>query len=139
MTLSKDGCFLGVATFSSNTADIWDVPSGKKTVIFKGHETIVYNLGFSPDNAKVVSGSADGKVKIWERVNGEEIRTLIGHSADVRFCGFSPDGKKIISAGSDRTIRVWDPDGRRLTLLPVTHEIMIGDFHPMLPMASYGR
>ena len=63
LTLSKDGCFIGVATFSNNTADIWDVLSGKKTVIFKGHESIVYNLGFSPDNQRVVSGSADGKVK----------------------------------------------------------------------------
>jgi WD40 repeat protein len=138
LSLSKDGCFFGVATFSSNTADIWDVQSGKKTVIFKGHETIVYNLGFSPDNAKVVSGGADGKVKIWERSSGEEIITLIGHTGDVRFCGFSNDGKKIITAGSDRTIRVWDLDGKQLGLLPATHEIVIGDLHPTLPLAILG-
>ena len=33
---------------------------------------------------------------------------------------------------------MWDTGGKQLALLPVTHEIVIGDNHPMLPMAIMG-
>jgi WD40 repeat protein len=55
---------------------------------------------------KLVSASADHKIKIWDRQTGEELRTLSGHKntvSTVVACG-----DKIISGSWDKTIKFWD-------------------------------
>src|SRR5262249_24429168 len=74
----------------------------------------VSSVAFSPDGARVLSGSDDNTLKLWDTATGALIRTFEGHSGQVNNSGqiksvaFSPDGRYIVSAGADATVRLWD-------------------------------
>jgi two-component system phosphate regulon sensor histidine kinase PhoR len=69
---------------------------------FKGHQSAVRSVGFSPDGKKIVSGGNDRTVRVWEVESGKELLVLKGHPTDVYSVAFSPDGTVI--ADSHTTI-----------------------------------
>ncbi len=86
------------------------------------HSKTVNSVAFSPDGARVVSGSADSTVKIWNAANGNLERTLNLQNEEVISVAFSPDGTKIVSGTikeipngtpwADRigTVKIWNAD-----------------------------
>ena len=60
----------------------------------EGHSHWVSSVAFSPDGARLASGSGDQKVKIWDANSGECLQTLEGHSDSVSSVAFSPDGAR---------------------------------------------
>ncbi|MCP4697986.1 MAG: PKD domain-containing protein [Gammaproteobacteria bacterium] len=75
---------------------------------FFGHAGAVLAVGFSPDGARIVSGSSDNTLKLWDAVTGMEVLTLLGHADDVAAAAFSPDGTHIMSWSLDDTMKLWD-------------------------------
>ncbi len=74
--------------------------------------------GFSPDGARIVSGSDDNTVRVWDAASGKELLVLRGHEEPVNAAGFSPDGARIVSGSEDNTVRVWDAaSGKELLVL----------------------
>ena len=73
-----------------------------------GHAWEVTSVSFSPDGARIVSGSDDSTVRVWDASTGALLHTLQGHTRDVMSVSFSPDGKRIVSGSYDKTMRVWD-------------------------------
>ena len=73
-----------------------------------GHSSGVMSVSFSPDGARIVSGSDDNTVRVWDAVTGRIINTLTGHNGLVMSVSFSPDGSQIVSGSYDNTVRVWD-------------------------------
>ena len=67
----------------------------------------VLAASFSPDGARIVTGSGDGTVRIWDAASGEPIAVLAGHLGAVYSAAFSPDGNRILSAANDATGRIW--------------------------------
>src|SRR5262249_44470785 len=65
-------------------------------------------LAFSPDGARIASGSADTTLKVWDAGTGEELLSLVGHTGGVRAVGFSPEGSRIASASEYGPVKVWD-------------------------------
>jgi WD40 repeat protein/predicted Ser/Thr protein kinase len=65
---------------------------------------------FSPDGARLVSGSYDGTIKLWDAATGEELRALKGHENGVASVSSSPNGTRLVSGSYDNTIRLWDAD-----------------------------
>lgn len=67
------------------------------------------SIAFSPDRARIASGSADNTIQLWEATSGAEaLPALRGHKAAVLSVAFSPDGTRIASGSADWEIRVWD-------------------------------
>ncbi|MEQ1906438.1 MAG: protein kinase, partial [Pirellulaceae bacterium] len=73
-----------------------------------GHQKSVMSIAFSPDGARIVSGSSDNTLKLWDAATGQELRTLQGHTEDVLSVAFSPDGARIVSGSQDNTLKLWD-------------------------------
>ena len=77
-------------------------------MVLRGHEEMVSAAAFSPDGARIVSGSYDQTVRVWDAASGAELLVLRGHEDDVPAAAFSPDGARIVSGSWDNTVRVWD-------------------------------
>ncbi len=105
---------------SKGVVKLWDLESGKRKVLFKGHESGVRALAFSPDGGRILSAGGveetlpgqaeDNSVRLWDRTTGKEIRRFEGHTSMVLTVQFSPDGKRILSGATDTTARLWDAE-----------------------------
>ncbi|KAJ7854836.1 hypothetical protein B0H14DRAFT_3648960 [Mycena olivaceomarginata] len=74
-----------------------------------GHTGSVWSVAFSPDGARIASGSHDSTVRVWDTATGQQVgEPLAGHTGSVWSVAFSPDGTRIASGSHDRTVRVWD-------------------------------
>ena len=66
---------------------------------------------YSPNGARVVTGSKDKTIRIWDAESGAIVgEPLTGHKEAVNSVAYSRDGRHIISGSSDRTIRIWDAE-----------------------------
>ncbi len=86
---------------------------GPPDILWKqpAHGAQASGFAFSPDGAKVASGSYTQGIKLWKSGDGALIRTLAGYGPHV--C-FSPDGRKLAAAGGT-TITLWQvSDGELL-------------------------
>ena len=83
---------------------------------WKGHNTRIYSIRFSPDNQTVASASEDGSVKLWDR-EGNLLHTLKDHEASVTEVRFSLDGSMIATASTDTTVKLWTHKGELITTL----------------------
>ncbi len=103
------------------TVRVMELPSGKE--LSSIHALInIYDVKFSPDGTRLVTGNSDGTVFILDVNNGHRLRRLTGHTG--YFFGwqsvdFSPDGALIATANSDGSVRIWDAyTGTQLHNLP---------------------
>ncbi|MBD3638204.1 MAG: caspase family protein [Crocinitomicaceae bacterium] len=131
VNFSQDGQYI-VLPGEENSADIWNVKTGRKQGSLKGYlnkkrddglrysysnwtdegilEFISLNRGFalSPDNKYIVIGNVDSIAMMIELSTGKVERAFKGHSKVVLAFDFSPDGKILATAGGDRHIKLWD-------------------------------
>jgi WD40 repeat protein len=73
----------------------------------KGHSNMVRSLDFSPDSARIVSGSDDMAAMVWSTTTGERLANLTGHTGPVSSVRYSPNGNQIASCAWDSDIRIW--------------------------------
>src|SRR5262249_7599197 len=79
---------------------------GALEVSLDGDRRGVWSVAFSPDGARVVTGSESGAVKLWT-ATGTLLHALAGHTQRVLGTEFSPDGSLLATASFDRTARIW--------------------------------
>ncbi|KAG2070032.1 WD40 repeat-like protein, partial [Suillus decipiens] len=66
-------------------------------------------VSFSPDGARIVTGSQDQTVRMWDAATRQPVgEPLRGHTSSVKWVSFSPDGTRIATGSEDQTVRVWD-------------------------------
>src|SRR5262245_15628926 len=87
---------------------VFDATSGKQTAICDGHGYNINTLTFSPDSARLATGSVDRTARVWDAATGTLLATCRGHASTVQSATFSPDGARLVTASSDTTVWQWD-------------------------------
>jgi WD40 repeat protein/uncharacterized caspase-like protein len=71
-------------------------------------------LAFSPDGARLASGTYDGQIQLWDVATGRLLRTILGYTDAVQALAFSADGKHLLSSSDgdeqsgNKTVMEWD-------------------------------
>jgi guanine nucleotide-binding protein subunit beta-2-like 1 protein len=114
--ISSDGAY-ALSGAWDNTLALWDLSTGTRRNVFKGHKNDVLSVAFSPDNRQIVSGSRDRSVKVWNtiaqvKVTFDEANGYKEAHTDwvtcVRFAPASQDANPFVVSGSaDGTVKVW--------------------------------
>lgn len=130
LAFSPDGKYLAAAM---TELKVWDLVTGDELFTSTGFAAIVRGLAFSPDGARLATGSQDGTVVVWDAQTGRRLYGLAGHAGAVNDVTFSPEcvsppdapfmwcGIWLATASRDGTAKVWDvsPGGsRELATLP---------------------
>jgi WD40 repeat protein len=88
---------------------------------FAGHKGWVTSVVFSPDGARVISGSSDKTLKSWNTTTGQLLRTFGEHGQRVNSVAFSPDGTRVLSGSQDNSVKLWDAATGRLLRIFTGH------------------
>jgi WD40 repeat protein len=78
-----------------------------ETFLQTGHSDSIYDIAWSPDGRRIVSGSYDNTVKVWDAESGRELRTIPVDDS-LYSAQFSPDGGRIIRGSFDNTVNIFD-------------------------------
>jgi len=93
---------------------VWDIFTQTPMHTLTGHHHWIQCVRFSPDCAKLASGSMDKEIRIWNPITGEECGpSLRGHTKYVTCISWEPLHKNIkcehlCSASHDGDIRIWN-------------------------------
>ena len=86
--------------------------SGREEFTFRGHTKGVFGVAFSPDGARLVTGSGDNTAKLWDARTGREELILHGHADEVHSVSFSPNGARLAivstASGAPGNLMVFD-------------------------------
>lgn len=145
LAYSPNGRYLAVAggaPAEEGEVKLLDATDGRVVTDLKGaHSDTVLGLAFSPDSARLATGSADRTVKVSELPGGKLLRKFEGHTGYVQDVAWSRDGKVIASAGADPSVKLWDfGRGEQLQTLsghaaPVARVSFLGD-GPLIASAA---
>src|SRR5262249_2942929 len=65
LAFSADGLSLGVG-YEDDTAELFDVPGGKRLALLRGHKSPVCGAILLPDSKTAVTASYDQALKLWD-------------------------------------------------------------------------
>ncbi|KAJ7083547.1 WD40 repeat-like protein [Mycena epipterygia] len=109
------GCFPNTAAFESALGTQW--PSIQK--VLNGHINTVTSVDFSPDGARIASGSEDWTVRVWDAQTGAVVTgPFEGNTSVITSVHFSPDGRFVVS-GALKMVHIWDAQTGALVAGPL--------------------
>jgi len=83
------------------------VKVGTTLFTYRGHDSTVNTVAWSPDSTHLASAGLDQNVQICDAATGHKIHTYYGHAHYVSAVVWSPDGMRIASGSWDTTVQVW--------------------------------
>lgn len=118
---SPDGRRVATASVD-NTAQIWDVETGRPQGDPLRHPDWVTFVRFSPDGKLLATACRDGVARLWDVATGQAVGAGFHHEKWVNTIVFSPDGKQVLTASDDQTARIWEvASGKPVTPEPLRH------------------
>ncbi len=97
-----------------------DPTPGTTFLVYRGHASGVWTIGWSPDGKHIASGSDDQTIQIWDSTTGKKFFTYEGHvplpnsktinhpGSFVETLAWSPNGQWIASGGKEASLQVWN-------------------------------
>lgn len=105
---------------------------------FEAHVGPMHDLKVTHDSTRLLSASADGKVRVWDLDTGRVLETLAGHriERDISF-DISPDDRHVVSGDETGQLRWWDvATGERFREILAHHK---DDYNHGIYAVEYSR
>ena len=120
---SHDGLHLAVQG-EDDALHILDADSLDLVRRLPGQSARVEGLAWDPHDARIASGSEDGRVLVWTLGDEEPSRPLAleGHAGSVLDVAWHPSRPLLASVSNDHTLRIWDPERPALLRTQTGHE-----------------
>ena len=119
-TLSPSGTLL--ATGGATDVTIWDAQTLQLLRTLKGHTREVWDVEWSMDSSRLVSGSHDSNVLLWDLTSEAPPVKLGSHATFVYSVALSPDDRFAASGDMHGTIIIWDTATRASILTLAAHD-----------------
>jgi len=99
-----------LAAWEGGEVTVFDVRAGtvRRRLHYPGGECTVFAAAFSPDGARLATGTHDGAITLWDVATGDAVLNLDRHDGLVTGLAFAADGKTLLSTAADGTVLVWD-------------------------------
>ncbi len=108
VSLSPDGRTLAL-TRPGVGVEIVDVDTRRHRASLPQTDTVMFDVGFTPDGRFLVGGSHKGWARLWSTENWRPAtRMLGGHTGEVVWQSTSPDGRTLATGSTDGSIRLFD-------------------------------
>ena len=121
------------ASAQDNSVQRWNLADGKQ-VAFRGHDSWVRTIEFSPDGEQVITGGGDGRLVWWSTTADQPspLRIVDAHQGWIRATAVSADRTRLASGGNDQLIKLWDSSNGTMVGELIGHDKDIYSvlFHP---------
>ncbi len=101
--------------FSDHCIQILDLAQGAAPIArLEGHTNSVFALGFTPDEAVLVSGGRDACLKFWNTNSYLLEENVVAHLYAINYLSFREDGQYLVTCSMDKSLKLWDMSSRNL-------------------------
>lgn len=99
-----------LSSSADNTIRLWSLDTWTNLVVYRGHQSPVWDVRFCPHGHYFVSASADRTARLWSTPQIAPLRIFAGHDSDVETVAWHPNGAYVFtgSSGGDKTVRMWN-------------------------------
>ena len=99
-----------LSSSADTTIRLWSLDTWTNLVVYRAHQSPVWDVRFCPHGHYFVSSSADRTARLWSTPRIAPLRLFVGHDSDVVTVAWHPNGAYIFTAadGGDKTVRMWD-------------------------------
>ncbi|KAK3110706.1 Transcription initiation factor TFIID subunit 5 [Teratosphaeriaceae sp. CCFEE 6253] len=94
---------------ADTTIRLWCLETWSNLVVYRSHNSPVWDVRFCPHGHYFASASADRTARLWSTPQIAPLRVFAGHDSDVESLAWHPNGAYIFTAAGvgDKTVRMW--------------------------------
>ncbi|CAG9836922.1 unnamed protein product [Diabrotica balteata] len=82
--------------------------------VLRGHKEDIYDLCWSVDNTKLLSGSVDNTAVLWDLTKGKMDHIMSDHKGFVQGVAWDPKNQLLATISTDRICRIFDVTGKQV-------------------------
>ncbi|KAK5699924.1 Transcription initiation factor TFIID subunit 5 [Elasticomyces elasticus] len=94
---------------ADTTIRLWSLDTWTNLVVYRSHNSPVWDVRFCPHGHYFASASADRTARLWSTPQIAPLRIFAGHDSDVETLAWHPNGAYIFTGAGvgDKTVRMW--------------------------------
>jgi transcription initiation factor TFIID subunit 5 len=95
---------------ADTTIRLWSLQTYTNLVVYRSHNSPIWDVRFSPQGHYFVSSSADRTARVWCTSSPSPLRLFVGHDSDADCLAWHPNCSYVFTGSSspDRTVRMWE-------------------------------
>ncbi len=138
LALSKDEKYL-VNGSDSSYLEVFNLSTTAKPTKVEGHNQLINDIKFLPDNSGFISSSADKTLRFTDHVTGRS-KHLLTLPYDLKSIDISPDGKQLagVSTYGNLIIVSLRDNSFKEIINEAPSRILSVVYHPSRPLLAYG-